>query len=96
MTTAHTDIASWVRGKLFIAGVDADTPLGAALDVTLVAVMDAPVEQLKTWRQELDLALRQVQPPEQTAPLRQYPDRERWGLDPDQQAAMSWMVGDGS
>jgi hypothetical protein len=93
LTTAKTDVASFVRGKLFIAGVDADTPLGVALDALLVAVMDVPVEQLKTWRHELDTALRVVRPAEQ-APQPQYPDRETWGLLPEHIAEMQWMLGD--
>ncbi len=85
MTAAHTDVASYVRGRLFIAGVSEQTSICDTLDVLTVTVMDVPVEQLKQWRTELDAALLKLQP----ATI----DRATWGLLPDQVAATERLMG---
>lgn len=85
MTAAHTDVASYVRGRLFIAGVDERTTICDTLDVLTVTVMDVPVDQLKQWRTELDAALLKLQP----ATI----DRATWGTSPEQQAAMARLMG---
>jgi hypothetical protein len=92
MTCGPTDIAAYLRGRLHLAGVDADTPVGTVLDVLLTIVVDVPADALKDWRKNFDRALRPLarQHPESR---RVYPDRETWGLLPQQQAAMAKLAG---
>lgn len=66
-----------------MAGVDEDTPLGTALDVISVLIIDVPTDQIKQWRKQLDDALVQVNP---------VSARDTWGLEADHQAAMGWML----
>jgi len=66
-----------------MAGVTEDIPLGTAIDVLTVLIIDVPTDQIKEWRKQLDDALMRVNP--RSA-------RDTWGLEPDQQAAMSWML----
>ncbi len=83
MTAGGTDLASWMRGRLHQSGVDGDTPLCTALDVVMTLVVDAPVDALRKWRTELDAALWRIRPP----------DRDTWGLLPEQQQAMARAAG---
>lgn len=82
MAAARTDPAAYMRGKLFMAGVDDRTPISAALDVVQVIVMEIPGDELKKWRRELDRALWRVRPP----------DRETWGLLPEHVAAQERLI----
>jgi len=72
-----------MRGRLYIAGVDEDTPLRTALDVTMTLVIDTPRDALADWRRKFDPQLWKIRPP----------DRESWGTSPDQQAAMARAAG---
>lgn len=81
-TVGRTDTAAYIRGKLFMAGVGQRTPLGTALDVLQVLVMDVPVDEIRKWRRELDIALWKVTPP----------SRETWGLEPDQVVATERLI----
>jgi hypothetical protein len=42
MTTGGTDIASYIRGRLHLAGVTDRTPIGTVLDVLLTVVIGPP------------------------------------------------------
>lgn len=69
-----------------MAGVRPNTPLGAACDVLLaLEVEGVPGEQLTKWRRNLDQALWKIRPP----------DRESWGLLPEQQEQMRRLAGGG-
>jgi hypothetical protein len=83
MAAAQTDPGAYVRGKLFMAGVDDRTPIARSLDVLTVIVMEVPVEDLRKWRRELDAALWRVRPP----------DRETWGALPEHQERMARLTG---
>lgn len=83
-TDERTDVAAYMRGKLRMAGVDADTPLRDALDCLQVVIMEVPVDELKKWRREFDSALWKIRPP----------DRSTWGLAPEQQAATARLTGE--
>lgn len=83
MTTTSTDTASYLRGRLHMAGIGADSPLSAAVDVLQVLILEIPREALDKWRRELDIAVWKVRPP----------DRSTWGLRPDQQAATERLIG---
>jgi hypothetical protein len=76
LTVDRSDSAAYIRGKLFMAGVDARTPLCIVLDVLTVLSLETPVDELRKWRKELDAALWRAQPP----------DRDTWGLRPEHQA----------
>ena len=82
MAAAQTDSGAYVRGKLFMAGVDVQTPVTTALDVLTVVLMEVPVDDLRKWRQELDRALWRVRPP----------DRGTWGLLPEHVAAQERLI----
>lgn len=79
-----------MRGRLFIAGVDALTPVSDVLDVLTVVVMDTPGEALGKWRSGIEraaytakaVAARTRGPAGAPAPARY--DRSTWGLAPEQ------------
>lgn len=74
-----------MRGRLFIAGVGPDTPLGDALDVLTVIVMDTPGEALKKWRTGIDRVVAAAQIRASAAKSATgKPDRATWGLAPGQ------------
>lgn len=73
-----------MRGRLFLAGVDEDTPVGDVLDVLTVVVMDCPGEALQKWRSGLDRAISVATAREPRATERRALDRASWGLQPDQ------------
>jgi len=81
MTVTKTDIAAYVRGRLFMAGVDYRASICDALDVLQVVMLEVPVEGLRKWRDEFERALAKVRPF----------DRETWGLEPEHVAAQNWM-----
>lgn len=83
MTSARTDVASFLRGKLHMAGIDRSSPIQVAVDVLQVLVMDVPADDLKKWRREMDAAMWKVRPP----------DRATWGLRPDQQQETERLLG---
>lgn len=86
MATARDDQSSYLRGKAHLAGLRPDTPLNTACDLLLMVEVDGvPQEQLKKWRGNLDRALWKIRPP----------DRDTWGLLPEQQAAMARLAGRG-
>lgn len=67
-----------------MAGVRYDTDLRTACDVFLALEVDGvPGKELTEWRQRLDQQLSKS-----TAP-----DRDKWGTDPSQIAAMSKLTG---
>lgn len=73
-----------MRGELYLAGVDESrAPAARWLDAVYAIVMRAPHEVLEKMQSQLTI---------QTARLR--PDRETWGLLPDQVAASAKLVGD--
>jgi hypothetical protein len=79
-----------MRGRLFIAGVDARTPVSDALDVLTVVVMDTPGEALKKWRSGIEraaftakAAVARTRAPAGAATAGRY-DRSSWGLAPEQ------------
>jgi hypothetical protein len=82
MAAARTDPGAFVRGKLFIAGVDGNTAIATTLDVLQVVVMEVPTDDLRKWRRELDRALWRVRPP----------DRDTWGLLPEHVAAQERLI----
>lgn len=65
-----------------MAGVRSSTPLGDALDVVQVVIMEVPVEELEKWRRRFDVALWGVREP----------SRETWGLEPSQIAATERLI----
>lgn len=70
-------MAAYLRGKLRLAGVGPDTDLEELCDVLTVLEVDGvPGDQLKRWRTDVDRAAWRLRPP----------DRETWGLRPDQAA----------
>lgn len=71
-------LGSYIRGRLFLAGITGATPLGAVLDVLTVIMMDTPGEQLTKWRQGLDRAA--ITEQARAGRL----DRATWGLQPHQ------------
>jgi hypothetical protein len=83
MTTGESDLAGYFRGRLHIAGVDADTPVGTVLDVLMTIVIDTPRDALEQWRRKFDPLIWKIRPP----------DRDTWGLRPDQQAQMAKAAG---
>lgn len=83
MTQARTDTAAFVRGKLFMAGVDRGTPIGITCDVITVLAMDVPTDDLVKWRREFDHALWKVRPP----------SREEWGRLPGQEEQTARLAG---
>jgi hypothetical protein len=82
-----------MRGRLFIAGVDARTPVSDVLDVLTVVVMDTPGEALGKWRSGIERAAfaakaaaartRAPAGPAGAATAGRY-DRSSWGLAPEQ------------
>jgi hypothetical protein len=83
MTTGGTDIASYIRGRLHLAGITDRTPIGTVVDVLLTIVIDVPRDALEQWRRKLNPVLWKIRPP----------DRETWGMSPEQQAAMAKLAG---
>jgi hypothetical protein len=82
MAAAQTDPGAFVRGKLFMAGIDDRIPIATALDVLQVVIMEVPTDDLRKWRRELDRALWRVRPP----------DRDTWGLLPEHVAAQERLI----
>jgi hypothetical protein len=77
------DQAAYLRGKLRLAGVTDDAPLDELCDVlTVLQVEGVPGEELKRWRGHLDRATWKIRPP----------DREQWGLSPEEQASMARLA----
>jgi hypothetical protein len=80
-----------MRGRLFLAGVDGQTPVSDVLDVLTVIVVDTPGEALGKWRSGLDraaaVARADATRARGTVPSGGRPDRATWGLAPDQIAA---------
>ena len=64
-----------MSGKLALAGVDLRAPASVWLDAVYAIVVDAPNEQLQRIHEQITM---------QAGRLR--PDRDSWGLDPDQAA----------
>jgi hypothetical protein len=83
MTTGGTDVAGYIRGRLHLAGVDGSTPIGTVLDVLLTIVVAVPRDELEKWRRRLNPLLWKIRPP----------DRETWGMTPEQQAQMAKAAG---
>jgi hypothetical protein len=83
MTTGGTDIASYIRGRLHLAGITDRTPIGTVVDVLLTIVIDVPRDGLEQWRRKLNPVLWKIRPP----------DRETWGMSPEQQAQMAKLAG---
>ncbi|MDN5931178.1 MAG: hypothetical protein L0I24_08960 [Pseudonocardia sp.] len=81
----RSDVSAYVRGKLWMGGVTHNTPIGVALDVLQVAIMDVPVEELEKWRRQFNHQVWRVRPP----------DRSTWGLVGDQRAQMGRLAGRG-
>lgn len=77
------DIAAWLRGRLAMAGVTAESPIADVLDVLTVLVVEVPKEALTDWRSKLERALWRVRPP----------DRASWGLAPEHQQQMGRLAG---
>jgi hypothetical protein len=111
MTTDTTDVASYLRGRMFIHGVTHRTPLPVALDVLTTLVVDVPRDSLEEWRSRFDAALAGVPLPE---PARTNPtsapvparrggvrgpevaDRATWGLLPEHQADLRKVMSQAS
>lgn len=89
MTTGGTDIASWMRGRLFLAGVDDDTPVGTVLDVLSTVIVEVPKDQLTEWRRRFDRILTPIAAKAEK-PLY---DRETFGLLAEHQAGMRKLAG---
>lgn len=88
--TSDRVLGAYIRGRLFIAGVDARTPASDALDVLTVVVMDTPGEALGKWRTGIDraafaakAAAARARTPVGTPGPARY-DRSTWGLAPEQ------------
>ena len=85
MTTAQSDTAAYLRGKLRLAGIDGAEHISDVCDVLTVLEVDGvPGEQLTRWRRNFDRAMWRIRPP----------DRESWGTSEQQQAAMSRLSGE--
>lgn len=91
MVEDTTDLAAYLRGRLHLARIDHDSPLGVALDVLMTVVVDVPAEALEKWRTRFDQAVRgssgRGQRPTRDLP----PDRDTWGLLPSHQAQMKQL-----
>lgn len=77
-----------MRGRLFVSGVDDNTPLSDVLDVLTVIVMDTPGEALGKWRSGLDRAGFTAEAAASRtsagASTASRYDRSTWGLTPEQ------------
>lgn len=90
MATTRSDSASYLRGKAHMAGIGPSTPLRLACDVLLTIEVDGvPGDQVKQWRKAIDRQLL-VRPAAAGRPAG--PDRETWGLAPEQMAATSKLT----
>jgi hypothetical protein len=79
--TGGSDQAAYLRGKLRLAGLDADAPLHELLDA-LVALCNDGVPDLRKWRDQVDVASWRIKPP----------DRSAWGLRADQIQAQQQLM----
>lgn len=81
--TAHPTYRSYVAGKLALAGLDLNAPLGVWLDAAWAAYVDAPHELLEHAARQVVIG---------TARLR--PDRESWGRLPEHRAMAGVFAGE--
>ena len=63
MTTGGTDIASYIRGRLHLAGVTDRTPIGTVLDVRSRS-SSVPRVALEQWLRKLNPVLWKIWPPD--------------------------------
>lgn len=84
MTTAPTDTATWMRGKLRLAGISEDVTVGEYCDAVFVLMLEgAPVDEMKKWRRRFDREMWKIRPP----------DRSQWGRLPTQRAEAARLTG---
>lgn len=83
--TEHPVLASYIRGKLALAGVDLSTDLATWLDSVYAVWIEAPHEALEKASSHMIKA---------TARLRPEEARETWGMRPEHQA-MAGRLGRG-
>lgn len=77
------DTSAYLRGKLRLSGIDGDTDVADVCDVLTVLLSDGvPGEALTKLRRSVDRAAWKIKPP----------DRDSWGLAPDQQAATARLT----
>lgn len=75
-------LKSYVSGKMALAGVDSRAPAAVFLDALYAIVVDAPHEGLEKLNDQITLKTHQLRP-----------DRDTWGLLPDQVAMTKKIIG---
>lgn len=75
-------VRPYVSGRLALAGIDLRVPAAVWLDAVYAIVLEAPHELLEKVHGQITI---------QTARMR--PDRETWGMTPDQVALTNKLTG---